>query len=72
MDFMGHHLVFGDEGLEQLITAYDKAGGKTWPRMKAHIIELNAVFLMFIAEFAMESGEPAYEKMALKELGIEA
>lgn len=79
MDFMGHHRVFGDEGLEQLITAYGKAGGETWPRMKEHIIELNAVFPMFIAvfpmfiaEFAMESGEAAYEKMALKELGMEA
>ncbi|PTE90286.1 Mph(C) family macrolide 2'-phosphotransferase [Staphylococcus equorum] len=71
MDFMGYHRVFDDEGLEQLITAYDKAGGETWPRMKEHIIELNAVFPMFIAEFAMESGEPAYEKMALQELGME-
>lgn len=71
MDFMGHHRVFGDEGLEQLITSYDKAGGETWPRMKEHILELNAVFPMFIAEFAMESGEAAYEKMALKELGME-
>jgi hypothetical protein len=50
------------------ITAYGKAGGEIWPRMKEHIIELNAVFPMFIAEFAMESGESAYETMALKEL----
>lgn len=71
MDFMGHYRVFGDEGLEQLITAYGKAGGETWPRMKEHIIELNAIFPIFIAEFAMESGISAYEKMALKELGIE-
>ena len=28
MDFIGHHRVFDDEGLEQLITAYGKAGGK--------------------------------------------
>ncbi|EUY07234.1 hypothetical protein O486_02750, partial [Staphylococcus aureus M0380] len=27
-------------------------------------------FPMFIAEFAMESGESAYETMALKELGM--
>ena len=70
MDFIGHHRVFDDEGLEQLITAYGKAGGEIWPRMKEHIIELNAVFPMFIAEFAMESGESAYETMALKELGM--
>lgn len=70
MDFIGHHRVFDDEGLEQLITAYDKAGGETWPRMKEHIIELNAVFPMFIAEFAMGSGGAEYEKMALQELGI--
>jgi len=70
-DFMGHHRVFGDEGLDELIEAYDKAGGKTWPHMKEHIIELNAVFPMFIAEFAIASGEAAYEKMAKKELGVE-
>ncbi|MRE71925.1 macrolide 2'-phosphotransferase [Mammaliicoccus sciuri] len=70
-DFMGHHRVFGDEGLDELIEAYDKAGGKTWPNMKEHIIELNAVFPMFIAEFAIDSGEAAYEKMAKKELGVE-
>ena len=70
-DFMGHHRVFGDEGLDELIEAYDKAGGPTWPHMKEHIIELNAVFPMFIAEFALASGEEAYEKMAKKELGVE-
>ncbi|MHD0370983.1 macrolide 2'-phosphotransferase [Mammaliicoccus sciuri] len=70
-DFMGHHRVFGDEGLDELIEAYDKAGGTTWPYMKEHIIELNAVFPMFIAEFALASGEAAYEKMAKKELGVE-
>lgn len=71
MDFMGHHRVFGEEGLEQLIAAYKSAGGNTWLRMKDHIIELNAVFPLFIAEFAIESGEFAYEKMAKKELGVE-
>ncbi|MEB7781073.1 Mph(C) family macrolide 2'-phosphotransferase [Mammaliicoccus fleurettii] len=71
MDFMGHHRVFGEEGLEQLITAYKKAGGNTWPRMKEHVIELNAVFPLFIAEFAIESGEAAYESIAKKELGVE-
>lgn len=70
-DFMGHHRVFGDEGLDELIEAYDKAGGTTWPQMKEHIIELNAVFPLFIAEFALTSGEAAYEKMAKKELGVE-
>ena len=33
MDFIGHHRVFDDEGLEQLITAYGKAGGEIWPRI---------------------------------------
>lgn len=71
MDFMRHHRVFGVEESEQLIKAYGEAGGETWPRMKEHIIELNAVFPIFIAEFAMKSGETAYEKMVLKELVME-
>ncbi|WP_026908138.1 macrolide 2'-phosphotransferase [Paucisalibacillus globulus] len=69
-DFMGHHRVFGEEGLEKLIAAYKEAGGYHWPKMKEHIIELNASFPVDIAEFAIISGQDEYVQMAKKELGL--
>lgn len=69
-DFMGHYRVFGEEGLDALIKAYKEAGGYHWPRMKEHIIELNATFPVDIAEFALISGQDEYVQMAKKELGL--
>lgn len=70
-DFMGHHRVFGDEGLERLIEAYESSGGGVWPKMKAHMIELSATYPVDIAEFALESGMEEYEEMAKQTLGVE-
>ncbi|MEQ2468074.1 macrolide 2'-phosphotransferase [Niallia sp. Sow4_A1] len=69
-DFMGHYRVFGEEGLDALIKAYKEAGGYHWPRMKEHIIELNATFPVDIAELALISGQDEYVQMAKKELGL--
>ncbi|NRK74512.1 phosphotransferase, partial [Salmonella enterica subsp. enterica serovar Typhi] len=66
-DFMGHYRVFGEEGLDALIKAYKEAGGYHWPRMKEHIIELNATFPVDIAELALISGQDEYVQMAKKE-----
>lgn len=70
-DFVGHYRVFGEEGLDQLIQAYKEAGGYEWPKMKEHILEINAAYSMMIAEFAMISGVDEYIQMAKKELGVD-
>ncbi len=69
-DFVGHYRVFGEEGLDELIQAYKVAGGYHWPKMKEHIIELNAAYPVGIAEFALISGMDEYIQMAKKELGL--
>ncbi|MCM3361263.1 macrolide 2'-phosphotransferase [Niallia sp. MER TA 168] len=69
-DFVGHYRVFGEEGLDTLIKAYKEAGGYHWPKMREHIIELNAAYPVGIAEFALISGMDEYIQMANKELGL--
>ncbi|OLO37056.1 macrolide 2'-phosphotransferase [Alkalihalophilus pseudofirmus] len=56
VDFMSHHLLFGKDGLNKLIDAYDNAGGKTWSRMAEHIIELLTTSGITVAEYAQVSG----------------
>lgn len=69
-DFVGHYRVFGEEGLDTHIKAYKEAGGYHWPKMREHIIELNAAYPVGIAEFALISGMDEYIQMANKELGL--
>lgn len=63
-DFTAFYMLFGESKLEELISAYDKAGGYTWPKMKQHIIELLSTQGITIAEFAMTSGLEEYDQMA--------
>ncbi|MBP1971333.1 macrolide phosphotransferase [Virgibacillus natechei] len=56
VDFLSHQLLFGNDGLTNLIDAYDNAGGKTWPRMDEHIVELLTTSGITVAEFAEISG----------------
>lgn len=69
-DFVFHHKAFGEEGLESLINAYKEAGGYYWPKMKEHIIELDAAYPVDIAEFALVSGLDEYVQMAKEVLQI--
>lgn len=63
-DFTAHYLLFGEQALVDLIKAYGQAGGYTWPKMKAHIIELLSIQPITIAEFAETSGSEDYAKSA--------
>lgn len=56
VDFLSHHLLFGNDGLTKLINAYENAGGKTWSRMDEHIVEFLTTSAITIAEFAEISG----------------
>jgi macrolide phosphotransferase len=71
-DFVFHYKAFGEDGLELLIKAYKEAGGYYWPKMKEHIIELNASYAVAIAEFALLSGVAEYEQMAKQALEIDS
>lgn len=69
-DFLFNYKVFGEQGLENLIAAYIAAGGHHWPKMKEHIIELDAASGVPVAEFAMISGLEEYEQIAKQMLGV--
>lgn len=69
-DFLFNYKAFGEKGLDDLIKEYKAAGGYHWPKMKEHIIELDAASGVPIAEFAMLSGLEEYEQMAKEVLGI--
>lgn len=64
IDFTAFYLIFGEEELANLITAYQKYGGYTWPKMKEHIIEHLSTQAITIAEFAESSGSADYEEIA--------
>ena len=63
-DFTAFYMLFGENQLEELIEAYNKAGGYTWPKMKQHIMELLSTQGNTIAEFAMTSGLEEYDQIA--------
>ncbi|MFC5734710.1 Mph(B) family macrolide 2'-phosphotransferase [Cytobacillus gottheilii] len=69
-DFVFNYKAFGEEGLDALILAYKEAGGYYWPKMKEHIIELDAAYSVSLAEFALVSGLEEYEQMAKEALGV--
>lgn len=69
-DFVILFRTFGEDGLELLINAYKEAGGYVWPKMKEHVIELEAAYPVAIAEFAILSGSDEYLQMARQALQV--
>ncbi|MEQ2526741.1 Mph(B) family macrolide 2'-phosphotransferase [Robertmurraya yapensis] len=69
-DFVVLYKTFGEGGLDLLIEAYKEAGGNAWPKMKEHIIEVEAAYPVGIAEFAMISGSDEYMQMAMQALQV--
>jgi macrolide phosphotransferase len=70
-DFTVFLVAFGDTVLDSLLAEYEKAGGKTWPRLKDHIVELVAAYPVLIALFALKSGLEEYISMARSSLGVD-
>lgn len=56
IDFAMFHMCFGQAPLEQLVAAFERAGGRTWPRMIEHAIERCSVFPVLGAEWALRTG----------------
>jgi macrolide phosphotransferase len=70
IDFVAHYRTFGEDALNRLISAYDRAGGHIWPAMAEHVIELTASYPIAIAEFALKSGLDEYKQMARQTLCV--
>ncbi|MFP3390758.1 macrolide 2'-phosphotransferase [Brevibacillus sp. SIMBA_040] len=69
IDFTAYCLLFGEAALIDFIKRYEQAGGRIWPRMHEHIIELTAAFPINLALFALKSGLEEYMTMARQVLG---
>ncbi|WP_336782543.1 macrolide 2'-phosphotransferase [Paenibacillus illinoisensis] len=63
-DFVILYGLFQDAGLRDLLKRYEKAGGKTWPRMFDHIREQWAAYPVLVAQFALITGEESTMEMA--------
>ena len=70
-DFLSHYLLFGQEGLAEIINAYAKAGGKTWPGIEKHIEELLTTSGITVAEYAEVSGLKEMHEAAVHMLSTE-
>ncbi|EXJ22556.1 macrolide 2'-phosphotransferase [Alkalibacterium sp. AK22] len=68
VDFTAVYMLFGEAALDQLLLAYQAAGGYVWTNMKAHIIERLSTQAITIAEFAELSGLKEYREMAARML----
>jgi macrolide phosphotransferase len=71
IDFTVHYRLFGEPGLKDLLSRYEAAGGKVWPRITEHIREWIAAYPILIAEFALKSGIEEYMEMARATLGVD-
>lgn len=63
-DFVILYALFGSQGLQDLLKRYEKAGGRTWPRMKEHIAEQWAAYPALVGKFALTTGEESDMEMA--------
>ncbi|MDM5155142.1 macrolide 2'-phosphotransferase [Bacillus sp. DX1.1] len=69
-DFTLYLTIFGEDNLKVLLNEYEKAGGKVWPRMFEHIIELGAAYPVMIGLFALQTKEEGHLEMARGALGV--
>jgi macrolide phosphotransferase len=70
IDFAGHLAVFGVESLHALISAYARAGGKTWPSMIEQISARHGASPLRYAVFALDSNNADHIASAKMQLGI--
>lgn len=69
IDFIHHLAGFGEAGLDQLIAAYDRHGGRTWPNMRQHVQERQASFPLDYALYALTTQNPEHLSSARMQLG---
>lgn len=54
-DFVGQYVALGEPQLEKLLSVYEMAGGRTWPRMKEHIVNRASASPLKFAVFALNT-----------------
>jgi macrolide phosphotransferase len=69
IDFAGHLATFSPESLAQLVAAYERIGGRTWPAMVEHIKERHAASPIKYGIFAISTGDAQHFAAAKAQLG---
>jgi macrolide phosphotransferase len=70
-DFAGHLAAFNEESLGKLIVAYEKAGGRTWPKFFEQIKARHFTAPIRYGVFALESQNPDHMAAAKAQLGAD-
>jgi macrolide phosphotransferase len=70
-DFSGHVTVFGEESLKNLISAYEKQGGKVWDKLFEQAVERAAGTPLAYGYFALETQNETHLSAAKLQLGVE-
>lgn len=68
LDFAGHYIGLGEKHLDKTIDVYKKMGGKTWTRMKEHIIHRASVSPLKFAIFALSTKNEEHLRSAREQL----
>ena len=70
-DFSGHLTVFGEENLKDLISEYEKQGGRIWDRIFEQSVERAAAAPLAYGYFALETHDEVHINGAKAQLGVE-
>jgi len=70
MDFSGHIAVFGEESLKELISIYEKLGGKVWNHMLEQTVERHAAAPLAYAMFAINTNSNEHIEAAKAQLDL--
>ncbi|TYP87815.1 macrolide phosphotransferase [Sphingobacterium allocomposti] len=70
IDFSGHLTVFGEDSLKQLISVYEKNGGKVWEKLFEQTVERAAAAPLAYGIFAIETKDDKHIAGAKAQLGV--
>lgn len=68
IDFAGQYIGLGEVQLDKVLSAYEKSGGKTWPRMKEHIVQRALAAPLKFAVFALNTKNDNHIQAAKEQL----
>lgn len=72
LDFAGQYIGLGEVHLNQTISVYEKSGGRTWPRMKEHIVQRALAAPLKFAVFALKTKNDEYILAAKDQLNSQS
>ncbi|NGF57772.1 phosphotransferase [Parapedobacter sp. SGR-10] len=71
MDFAGHIAAFGEDSLRELITVYERNGGRVWDKLFEQAVERHSASALRYAVFALTTQEEVHLQAVKAQLGVE-